>query len=95
MRQRLEVIAAILAAGGAAFAVQQAFSVPGTWLAAGIYVAVAGGVLLLVASRQLGSSRATWPARIVTIIALVIAVSFGALAVHLCGPTVLAFDCRA
>ena len=61
MRQRLEVIAAILAAGGAAFAVQQAFSVPGTWLAAGIYVAVAGGVLLLVASRQLGSSRATWP----------------------------------
>jgi len=95
MRQPLEVIAAILAAGGAAFAVQQAFTVPGTWLAAGIYVAVAGGALLLVASRRLGSSRVTVPARIVTVVALVIAVSFGALAVHLCGPTVLAFDCRA
>jgi hypothetical protein len=95
MRRRLEVIAAVLAVGGAALAVQQAFSVPGDLLPAGVYLAIAGAVLLVVASGRPDRSRLTWGARIVTGLAVGVAVSFGLLAVHLCGPTVLLFDCRA
>ena len=95
MRRRLEVLAAIMAAAGAALTVQQAFSVPGNLLPAGVYLAIAGAVLLLAANRRPDKSSATWPARIVTAVAVVIAVGWGLLAVHLCGPTVLLFDCRA
>lgn len=95
MRRGLEVIAAVLALGGAALAVQQAFSVPGDLLPAGVYLAVAGAALLVGASRRPERSSVTRAARVVTVVALGVALSFGLLAVHLCGPTVLAFDCRA
>ena len=95
MRQRLEILAAILAVGGAVFALQQATSVPGDLLPAGVYLSIAGAVVLVVASLRPGRSAVTRPARIVTIVALVVALALGLLAVHLCGLTVLAFDCRA
>lgn len=95
MRQRLEILAAILAAGGAALALQQAMSVPGTLLPAGLYLTLAGAIILVVASLRPGKTKATWPARIVTIASVVIAVGIGLLAVAMCGPTVLVFDCRA
>jgi hypothetical protein len=95
MRQRLEILAAILAVSGAAFAVQQATSTTGSLLLAGVYLSIAGVVIFVVASRQQGASSVTWPARILTVLAVLVSVSLGLLAVHLCGPTVLAFDCRA
>ena len=95
MRQRLEVLGAILAAGGAIFAVQQAMSVPGEWLPAGLYLTLAGVVVMVFASRRPGASRVTRPAWLVTAIATVVAVAIGLLAVAMCGATVLLFDCRA
>jgi len=95
MRQRLEILAAILAVSGAAFALQQATSTPGSLLPAGVYVSIAGAVALVVASRQPHSPSAIWPVRVVTVVAVIVSLSLGLLAVHLCGPTVLAFDCRA
>jgi hypothetical protein len=95
MRQRLEILAAILAVSGAAFAVQQATSTPGSLLPAGVYLSISGAVILVVASRRPGASSVTLPARIVTVLAVLVSVALGLLAVHLCGPTVLAFDCRA
>jgi hypothetical protein len=95
MRGRLEVLAAILAVSGAAFALQQATSTPGSLLPAGVYLSIAGAVVLVVASRQPGASPVTRPARIVTVLAVVLSIALGLLAVHLCGPTVLVFDCRA
>jgi hypothetical protein len=95
MRHRLEILAAILAASGAAFALQQATSTPGSLLPAGLYLSIAGAVVLVMASRQPGASSASWPVRIVTVVAVIVSLSLGLLAVHLCGPMVLAFDCRA
>lgn len=95
MRPRLEVLAAVLAVGGAALAVQQAFSVPGDLLPAGLYLSILGAALLVIAGGRSRSSRITRLARVVTALAVVVAISFGLLAVHLCGPTVLLFDCRA
>ena len=95
MRKRLEIIAAILAIGGLAFAWQQASTTSGRFLAAGIYLSIAGGVVLAVASRRPGASAVTWPARIATVVPLVLVLALGLLAVGLCGPTVLAFDCQA
>jgi hypothetical protein len=94
-RQRIEIVAMALAAGGAAFALQQATSVPGTWLMAGVYVAIAGLLVLLIGSRAGPRSNVTLPARVVVGVSLVIALGLAGLAVLLCGPTVLAFDCRA
>jgi hypothetical protein len=95
MRHRTEILAAILAVSGAAFAVQQAASTPGSLLPAGVYLSIAGAVIAIMASRQPGASSVTWPARIVTVLAVLVSVGLGLLAVHLCGVTVLAFDCRA
>ena len=95
MRRRLELFAAVLAVAGATLATQQAFSVPGDLLPAGLYLAIAGGVLLVVARGRAGRSGVTLPARIVTIVAVGIAVGWGLLAVQLCGVTVLAFNCQA
>jgi hypothetical protein len=95
MRQRLEILAAILAVSGAAFAVQQATSTPGSWLPAGVYLSIVGVLVLVVASRQSGASSVTWPARIVTVLAVGVSLALGLLAVYLCGVSVLAFDCRA
>ena len=95
MRKRLEIIAAILAIGGLAFAWQQASTTSGRFMAAGISIAIAGGVVLVVASRRPGASAVTWPARIATVVPLLLVLALGLLAVGLCGPTVLAFDCQA
>ena len=95
MRKRLEIIAAILAIGGLAFAWQQASTTSGRFLAAGVYLSIAGGVLLVVASRRPRASAVTWPARIATVVSLLLALALGLFAVGLCGPTVLAFDCQA
>ena len=94
-RQRIEIVAMALAAGGAAFALQQATSVPGTWLMAGAYVAIAGLLVLLIGSRNGARTSLTLPARLVVGASLVVALGLAGLAVLLCGPTVLAFDCRA
>jgi hypothetical protein len=95
MRQRLEVLAAILSVGGAAFALQQATSTHGDLLPAGLYLSIAGAVVLVIASLQPGRSAVTWPARILTILGLVVALGLGFLAVVICGPTVLLFNCKA
>ena len=95
MRRHLELLAATLAVAGAVLATQQALSVPGDLLPAGLYLAIAGAALLVVASRRSDRSGVTMPARIVTVVAVGVAISWGLLAVALCGPTVLAFDCRA
>ena len=95
MRKRLEIIAAILAIGGLAFAWREAATTSGRFLAAGVYISIVGGVLLAVASRRPGVSAVTWPARIATVVPVVLAVALGLFAVGLCGPTILAFDCQA
>ena len=95
MRKRLEIIAAILAIGGLAFAWQQASTTSGRFLEAGVYISIAGGVLLAVASRGPGASAVTWPARVATVVPLLLGLALGLFAVGLCGPTVLAFDCQA
>jgi hypothetical protein len=95
MRKRFEIIAAILAIGGLAFALGEAATTSGRFLAAGVYISIVGGVLLAVASRRPGVSAVTWPARIATVVPVVLAVALGLFAVGLCGPTILAFDCQA
>jgi hypothetical protein len=95
MRQRLEILAAVLAVGGAAFALQQAMTTGGDLLPAGVYLSIAGAIVLIVASTRPGRSAVTWPARIVTVLALFPVLALGLLAVGLCGPTVLLFDCQA
>jgi drug/metabolite transporter (DMT)-like permease len=95
MRQRLEILAAILAVAGAAFALQQGSSTDGSRLPAGVYLSIVGAVILVLASRPPGATSVTWPARIVTVLAVTVSLALGLLAVHLCGPTVLAFDCQA
>ena len=94
-REQLEILAVVLAIGGAAFAIQQATSVPGTWLMMGVYVAIAGLVALLIATRRGDRTRITVPVRLVVGASLVVALGLGALAVGLCGPTMLVNDCRA
>ncbi|MFL5724744.1 MAG: hypothetical protein ACJ77F_00200 [Chloroflexota bacterium] len=95
MRKRLEIIAAILAVGGFLFAIQQAMTTSGALMPAGVYAAMAGGLVLVVASRRPGASAVTWPARIATIVPLVMALGLALFAVGLCGPTLLVFDCQA
>lgn len=95
MRQRLEILAAILSVGGAAFALQQAMSTPGSLLPAGVYISIAGAVVLIIASLRPGRSAVTWPARILTVLGLLVALALGLLSVALCGPTVLLFNCQA
>ena len=94
-REQLEILAVVLAVGGTAFALQQAMSVPGTWLMMGVYVAIAGLVLLVVASRGGERTRISMPVRVVVGASLVVALGLGALAIGLCGPTMLVNDCRA
>ena len=94
-RQRFEIGATALAAVGAAFALQQATSVPGTWLMAGVYVTIAGLLVLLMATRIGTRTNVTLLARLIVGVSLVVALGLAGLAVLLCGPTVLAFDCRA
>jgi len=95
MRKRLEIIAAILAIGGLAFAWREGSTTSGRFLEAGVYVSIVGGVVLALASRRPGASAVTWPARIATVVSLVLAVALGLFGVGLCGPTLLAFDCQA
>ena len=94
-REQLEILAVVLAVGGAAFAIQQATSVPGTWLMMGVYVAITGLVVLVVAQRRGDRTRISMPVRVVVGASLVVALGLGALAIGLCGPTMLVNDCRA
>ena len=94
-REQLEILAVVLAVGGAAFALQQAMSVPGTWLMMGVYVAITGLVVLVVAQRRGDRTRISMPVRLVVGASLVLALGLGALAIGLCGPTMLVNDCRA
>jgi hypothetical protein len=95
VRKRFEIIAAILAIGGLAFAWHEASTTSGRFLEAGVYISIVGGLVLLARSRGPGASAVTWPARIATVVPVVLAVALGLFAVGLCGATVLAFDCRA
>jgi hypothetical protein len=70
-------------------------STPGSLLPVGVYVSIAGAILLVIASLQPGRSAVTWPARILTVLGLLVALALALLAVALCGQTVLVFDCRA
>ena len=96
MRRRLELIGGVLAAAGALFVVQQAASTHGDLLAAGIYLAIAGVIIVIGASRGPdGPSRITWPSRIVAGVSAVVALGYGLLAAVICGWTVVLFDCQA
>ena len=94
MRRRLEVLGAVVAVVGAAPRFSRRFR-SRRLLLAGVYLAIAGAVLLVVASGRPDRSSVTRGARIVTVVAVGVALSFGLLAVHPCGPSVLMFDCRA
>ena len=48
---------------GAAFALQQATSVPGTWLMMGVYIAIAGLLVLVIGARRGDRTAITLPAR--------------------------------
>jgi len=94
-RQQFEMLAVVLAAGGAAFALQQATSVPGTWLMMGVYVAMAGLLVLVIGARRGDRTAITLPARVVVGASIVVALGLAALGLVLCGPTLLINDCRA
>jgi len=94
-RQQFEMLAVVLAAGGAAFALQQATSVPGTWLMMGVYIAIAGLLVLVIGTRRGDRTAITLPARVVVGASIVVALGLAALGIVLCGPTLLINDCRA
>jgi hypothetical protein len=94
-RQRIEILAVVLAAGGAAFALQQATSVPGTWLMMGVYIAIAGLIVLVIGARRGDRTAITLPARVVVGASMVVALGLAVLGIVLCGPTLLINDCRA
>ena len=94
-RQHFEILAVLLAAGGAAFALQQATSVPGTWLMMGVYVAIVGLLVFAIATRRGKRTALTLPAGVAVAASMVVALGLAALGIALCGPTLLANDCRA
>jgi hypothetical protein len=75
-RRWFEILAVVLAVGGAAFALQQATSVPGTWLMMGVYVAIAGLLVPLIGERRGDRTPISLPARVLVGASVVIAVDW-------------------